>query len=69
MTIEIIPFTVKPIDSLKSSLIEEEEVKRNASPINYWGVYLDDKQISFVSSRDLAEKTKLWMEKWLTGGV
>jgi hypothetical protein len=31
----------------------------------YWGIYLNDSQISYTSTRELAEQTKIWMEKWL----
>lgn len=68
MTIKITPFTVDSTRNLRAPLtgyIKEEKIKKNESPITYWGIYLDDKQVSFVSSKELAEKTKLWMEKWL----
>jgi hypothetical protein len=35
-------------------------------PVTYWGVFLNDTRVSAVSSRELAEKTKEWMENWLT---
>jgi hypothetical protein len=44
---------------------KEEQTKRNHLLITYWGIYLDDKYISYTSSRELAEKTKVWIEKWL----
>lgn len=31
----------------------------------YWGIYLDDKRISLMSSKESAEKVKLWIEVWL----
>jgi hypothetical protein len=42
-----------------------EHAKRDRLPITYWGIYLDDKHVSYTSSRELAEKTKVWIEKWL----
>lgn len=32
----------------------------------YWGIYLNNECLSYTSSKDLAEKTKLWIEKWLS---
>lgn len=67
MTITITPFTVGPIYNLRAPLVGDmkEKIKMNCLPTTYLGISLDDKQVSFVSSRELAEKTKLWMEKWL----
>jgi hypothetical protein len=42
-----------------------EQTKRDHPLITYWGIYLDDRYISYTSSKELAEKTKVWMEKWL----
>ncbi len=72
MTITIVPFTVNPSYSntnLPWEYKREEQVKRSGHTITYWGVYLDDKHISYTSSRELAEKTKLWMEKWLRRSI
>lgn len=44
---------------------KENHIKNHNTPITYWGVYLDEKFVSYTSSRELAEKTKLWIEKWL----
>jgi hypothetical protein len=69
MAIRITPFTVGSTRNLSPSLIEdisEEKIKKNDPPVTYWGIYLDDKKISYTSSKELAEKTKLWMEKWLS---
>jgi hypothetical protein len=57
MTITIMPFT--------KELTHVEPAERTEPPITYWGIYLDDRHVSYTSSRELAEKTKLWMEKWL----
>ena len=38
-------------------------------PITYWDVYLDDHRISTASSKEQAEKTREWTEKWLAGDV
>jgi hypothetical protein len=67
MNITIVPFTIDPTCDCKVPPIgeREEHIKRNHLPITYWGIYLNDKHISFVSSKELAEETKLWMERWL----
>ena len=69
MTIRITPFTVGSTRNLRALLIgdiNEEKIEKNYPPLTYWGIYLDDKQISYTSSKELAEKTKLWMGKWLS---
>ena len=53
MTITIEPYTI-------NSNIENSNI-----PITYWGIYLDDKEISTTSTKEQAEKTKKWMENWL----
>ena len=68
MTITIVPFTINPgydANALSVEYKRVEQAKTTNPPITYWGIYLDDKHISYTSSRELAEKTKLWMEKWL----
>jgi hypothetical protein len=67
MVITVAPFTVNPDCSCVLSAVEyrEEHIKRHHLPITYWGVYIDDKYVSYTSTKELAEKTKLWMEKWL----
>ncbi|HWP92995.1 MAG TPA: hypothetical protein VNN20_12450 [Thermodesulfobacteriota bacterium] len=68
MTITIAPFKVNPSCNYLASRVRHEEeahLENNHPPITYWGIYLDDKYISYTSSKDLAEKTKIWMEKWL----
>ena len=68
MTITIAAFTVDPNCDYKAPLVshgKEEHVKKSHTPITYWGIYFDDKHISYTSSKELAEKTKIWMEKWL----
>jgi hypothetical protein len=70
MTIKIAPFTVEPICNCEASAVgyrKEEHIKKEHMPITYWGIYMDDKYVSYTSSRELAEKTKAWMEKWLEG--
>jgi hypothetical protein len=71
MTITIAPFTVDPrgtytaplvIDAI-DDVIKEGRSQRNS--LTYWGIYIDDKYVSYTSSKELAEKTKVWMEKWL----
>ncbi len=53
MTITIEPYTI-------NSNIENSNI-----PFCYWGIYLDDKEISTTSTKEQAEKTKKWMENWL----
>ncbi|HZX13390.1 MAG TPA: hypothetical protein VFF49_03230 [Thermodesulfobacteriota bacterium] len=68
MKITITPFTVYPrcdCMALPVGNEQEEHIKRNHPPITYWGIYLNDNHVSYVSSKELAEKTKLWVEKWL----
>jgi len=62
------PFIVGPTINSKPLLIEDmnKEENENNDKVTYWGIYLDGKQVSFTSSKELAEKTKVWMEKWLT---
>jgi hypothetical protein len=72
MTITITPFTVDPNPDFKPSPFgykEKELIKRDHLPITYWRIYLDDKYISYTSTKELAEKTKLWMERWLKNQV
>lgn len=68
MTITIAPFTINTSSNYPALPIgheKEEHARRGHLPITYWGIYLDDKHISYTSSRELAEKTKVWIEKWL----
>lgn len=68
MTITIATFTINSSYNHLAPLVrheKEKHIKENHVPITYWGIYLDDRYISYTSSRELAEKTKLWIEKWL----
>ena len=70
MTITIAPFTVDPGYGFTAPAVrygKEEELKKAQGPITYWRIYMDDKYVSYTSSKELAEKTKAWMEKWLNG--
>jgi hypothetical protein len=64
MTITIAPFT---IDRSHDRSYPSRVYVRDGliTPITYWGIYIDDKNVSYTSSKELAEKTKIWMEKWL----
>ena len=68
MTITISPLIIKlnrthePLPILQDN---EEHIKSEHLQVTYWGIYLDGKYISYTSSKERAEKTKLWMEKWL----
>jgi hypothetical protein len=69
MTITITSFTVDPNHNFKASPFGYERIElikgNHLLPITYWGIYVDDRYISYTSSKELAEKTKLWLEKWL----
>ena len=65
MDITIVPLTVNSNDKSKLLPIKDNLM----APIIYWGVYLNDECVSCTSSKELAEKTKLWMEKWLKDQV
>jgi hypothetical protein len=69
LSITIAPLEVTPsrdINFYPSSDGRNEVSKDQNKPIQYWGIYLDNETISYASSKDHAEKTKEWMEKWLT---
>jgi len=53
MTITIEPYTI-------NLNFENSEI-----PITYWGIYLNDKKISTTSTKEQAEKTKVWVKNWL----
>lgn len=63
--ITIQPFTVGSSSPVPFPLNGNISCFDNEQPITYWGIYLDDKYITHTSSRELAEGTKEWMEKWL----
>ncbi|HEX3033710.1 MAG TPA: hypothetical protein VHT73_01080 [Thermodesulfobacteriota bacterium] len=66
MTVTIAPFEIN--HNCPPLLVGHEKrngIKSHSTPITYWGVYLNEKFVSYTSSRELAEKTKLWIEKWL----
>ncbi len=68
MTVKIAPFTVDSSCDCGATLFgheKEKHIKRNQLLITYLGIYLDGKYISYTSSKELAEKTKVWIEKWL----
>jgi hypothetical protein len=68
MTITITPFTFN-IPERSKLLTNRHEIKDQAPAIVYWGIYLNNEQISYTSSKELAEQTKLWMEKWLRNEI
>jgi hypothetical protein len=68
MVITINPFTSNSVTNLNWSHANDKIEKHNTEnkpPITYWGIYLDGIKVSYTSSKELAEKTKVWMEKWL----
>ena len=67
--ITISSFTVDLSCNLEAQAIGIKQgryAERNQERITYWAVYLDDKHISYTSNKESAEKTKVWMEKWLS---
>ena len=67
MEFDIIPFNIA--QNSGPNIISVDTINdRTKEPAHhvYWGIYLDGKQVSYTSNRELAEKTKQWMEKWLT---
>ena len=69
MSITITPFTLEsrqPSIPRVDDHITDEKNRHTSAKTTYWGIYMDGKQVSFTSSKELAEKTKVWMEKWLT---
>ena len=63
----IAPFTINPTCQCKVQPVGkgENHINKYHTPITYWGIYLNDKHISRTSSKELAEQTKIWLEKWL----
>jgi hypothetical protein len=61
MTVTIAPFTVNPDYEPKAPIVGyEEDIMDERLPITYWGIYLDDKYVSHTSSKEQAERTKVW---------
>ena len=65
MKIEVAPYTISPFCNPSGNEFEDEE---NDKPVACWGVYIDGKCAFFTSSRESAEKIKIWMEKCLKEG-
>ena len=65
MDITIVPLTVNSNDKSKLLPIKDNLM----APIIYWGVYLNDECVSYTSSKELAERTKLWVRNWLSNRV
>ncbi len=63
MNITIAPLTVDSNNGAKLLPLRNEE--KLLTPV-YWGIYLNDECVSCTSSKELAEKTKQWIEKWLS---
>ncbi|HWP91181.1 MAG TPA: hypothetical protein VNN20_03145 [Thermodesulfobacteriota bacterium] len=64
MTVTVSLFTIGSEAELKLYLFKNDQEK-SKKPVVYWGIYLNNEQISYTSSRQLAEETKSWMENWL----
>ena len=72
MTMRIEQFTVEPVcDCPPDSVGYDKKAHMNDihRPITYWEVYLDDKRISTVSTREQAEKTRDWTKSWLANEI
>lgn len=68
MYITIAPIEITPSQNFNLYLglnDKDQDLTEKDKPIRYWGIYLDDETISYTSNKELAEKTKEWMEKWL----
>lgn len=68
MEITIAPYTVEPSCDCSHEAVgmnRELHIRDFHTPITYWGVFLDENKISSTSSKELAEKTREWMENWL----
>ena len=67
MTISINPFIVDSSKNfpLSGPVVPGEKSHKDVAPITYWGIYMDDKYVSYTSTKELAKETKTWMEKWL----
>ncbi|HLE24614.1 MAG TPA: hypothetical protein VI935_03075 [Thermodesulfobacteriota bacterium] len=66
MTITITPFIIDPncdCTVLSTGHEKEEHTKRKHLPITYLVIYLDDKYISYTSSKELAQKIKFGWRK------
>jgi hypothetical protein len=69
-TITIARFSIDASHDYSALLVghvKEEHTEGNHLPISYWGIFLDDKYVSYTSNRELTKKTKTWVEKWLKG--
>jgi hypothetical protein len=69
MTITIVPFTVDASYSLSIEHEMEECTKKGHLPITYWGIYLNDKYISYTSNSELAERTKIMDREMAKGQI
>jgi hypothetical protein len=68
MEIRIVPYTFDPSCDCPPEVVGSDKnlhIERAHAPIIYWGVFLNESRVSTTSSRELAEKTKEWMENWL----
>jgi hypothetical protein len=68
LSITIAPLEVTPsqeFDRYSGLSEKDQDLTDKNRPVRYWGIYLDDETISYTSNKELAERTKEWMEKWL----
>ncbi|MFI5323920.1 MAG: hypothetical protein ACHQ6U_10390 [Thermodesulfobacteriota bacterium] len=68
MDIKVAPYTFEPSCDCSPEVVGFDKnihICDIHAPITYWGVFLNENRVSMTSSRELAEKTREWMEDWL----
>ena len=61
----MIDIRVEPITAdTRSPQGDEGSVLAQGDGTRYWALFVDDRYVSHVSSRELAESGKKWLEKW-----
>ncbi len=68
LSITIAPLEVKrcgEFDVYSGVNEKAQDLTDTNRPVKYWGIYLGDEAISYTSSRERAEVTKEWIERWL----
>jgi hypothetical protein len=68
MDIRLEPYTFEPSCNCPPDEVgfdKDLHIRDSHIPITYWGVFINEDRVSMTSSRELAEKTKVWIENWL----
>lgn len=60
--VEPITVDIQPFDPDDGTVLVHGD-ERTEGPC-YWALFVDDRYVSHVSSRELAESGKQWLEKW-----